>query len=177
VLKLLSRASFALFLPAPAHDPVTHEIGPKAASFRAIAARGYSNSDANRARRHQGKTMDLRVFSASMPGGGKSGSNGRGDNVYVMQRCTHPRFIHCEIGHIHTAKRAMTCVSPASLLRFRVRQPVYELHPFFAISAFSISLSRLRSTTSFFNFVLSSRNCLASYASLTSIPPYFAFQA
>ena len=55
----------------------------------------------------------------------------------------------------------------------RVRPLVYELHPFFAISAFSISLSRLRSTTSFFNFVFSSRNCFASCASLTSIPPYF----
>src|SRR6266498_3607573 len=59
----------------------------------------------------------------------------------------------------------------------RVRPLIYELHPFFAITAFSISLSRLRSTTSFFNFVFSSRNCLASCASLTSIPPYFAFQA
>jgi hypothetical protein len=58
-----------------------------------------------------------------------------------------------------------------------VRPLVYELHPFFAISAFNISLSRLRSTTSFFNFVFSSRNCFASCASLTSIPPYFAFQA
>src|SRR5262249_42110893 len=57
------------------------------------------------------------------------------------------------------------------------RPLVYELHPFFAIPAFSISLSRLRSTTSFFSFVFSSRNCLASCASLTSIPPYFAFQA
>src|SRR5213594_1980892 len=59
----------------------------------------------------------------------------------------------------------------------RVRPLVYELHPFFAITAFSISLSRLRSTTSFFNRVFSSRNCFASCASLTSIPPYFAFQA
>src|SRR5277367_4860400 len=59
----------------------------------------------------------------------------------------------------------------------RVRPLVYELHPFFAISAFSISLSRLRSTTNFFSFVFSSRNCFASCASLTSIPPYFAFQA
>src|SRR6516162_6000649 len=43
----------------------------------------------------------------------------------------------------------------------RVRPLVYELHPFFAITAFSISLSRLRSTTSFFSFVFSSRNCFA----------------
>jgi len=56
----------------------------------------------------------------------------------------------------------------------RIRPLVYELHPFFAMTAFSISLSRLRSTTSFFNFVFSSRNCLASCASVTSIPPYFA---
>src|ERR1700691_164210 len=67
---------------------------------------------------------------------------------------------------------------PISKSRFlRVRPLVYELHPFFAMTAFSISLSRLRSTTSFFNFVFSSRNCFASCASLTSIPPYFAFQA
>src|SRR3984957_4792757 len=59
----------------------------------------------------------------------------------------------------------------------RVRPLVYELHPFFAITAFSISLSKLRSTTSFFNLVFSSRNCLASCASLTVMPPYFAFQA
>src|SRR5713226_8030838 len=59
----------------------------------------------------------------------------------------------------------------------RLRPLVYELHPFFAITAFSISLSRLRSTTSFFNFVFSSRNCFASCASLTLMPPYFPFQA
>jgi hypothetical protein len=38
-------------------------------------------------------------------------------------------------------------------------------------------LSRLRSTTSFFSRVFSSRNCFASCASLTSIPPYFALRA
>src|SRR5271165_7181745 len=59
----------------------------------------------------------------------------------------------------------------------RIRPLVYELHPFFAMTAFSISLSRLRSTTGFFNFVFSSRNCFASCASFTSIPPYFAFHA
>src|SRR6266403_3415201 len=59
----------------------------------------------------------------------------------------------------------------------RLRPLFYEPHPFFAITAFSISLSRLRSTTSFFRREFSSRNCLASCASLTSIPPYFAFQA
>src|ERR1700677_442211 len=58
----------------------------------------------------------------------------------------------------------------------RVRPLVYELHPFFAITAFSISLSRLRSTTSFFSRAFSSRNCFASCASLTSIPPYCAVQ-
>src|ERR1035441_1774339 len=67
------------------------------------------------------------------------------------------------------------CVLPTQPTR--VRPLVYELHPFFAMTAFSISLSRLRSTTSFFNFVFSSRNCFASCASFTSIPPYFAFQA
>src|ERR1700686_861678 len=52
-----------------------------------------------------------------------------------------------------------------------------ELHPFFRITDCNASLSKLRSATSFRNRVFSSRNCLASCASLTSIPPYFAFQA
>src|SRR5271167_4430515 len=52
-----------------------------------------------------------------------------------------------------------------------------ELHPFFSITHCSASLSRLRSATSFRNRVFSSRNCFASCAWLTSIPPYFAFQA
>jgi hypothetical protein len=58
----------------------------------------------------------------------------------------------------------------------RVRPLVHELQPFFAITAFSISLSRLRSTTSFFSRAFSSRNCLAPYASLTSIRPYLALK-
>jgi hypothetical protein len=41
----------------------------------------------------------------------------------------------------------------------------------------SASLSRLRCATNFRSFVFSSRNCLASCAWLTSIPPYFAFQS
>jgi polyhydroxybutyrate depolymerase len=41
----------------------------------------------------------------------------------------------------------------------------------------SASLSRLRSATSFRSRVFSSRSCLASCASVTSMPPYFAFQA
>src|SRR3974390_1518461 len=60
---------------------------------------------------------------------------------------------------------------------FRTRAIGYEPHPFFAITAFSISRSRLRSTTSFFSRAFSSLNCFASCASLTSIPPYFAFHA
>src|SRR5512146_2726540 len=59
----------------------------------------------------------------------------------------------------------------------RIRPSVYERSPFFRITACSISLSRLRSATSFRSRVFSSRSCLASCASLTSIPPYFAFQA
>src|SRR5438094_730801 len=51
----------------------------------------------------------------------------------------------------------------------------YELHPFFRITDCSASLSRLRSATSFRSRVFSSRNCFASCAWLTSIPPYFAF--
>jgi hypothetical protein len=51
-----------------------------------------------------------------------------------------------------------------------------ELHPFFRITDCNASLSRLRSATSFRSRVFSSRNCFASCASLTSIPPYFAFQ-
>jgi hypothetical protein len=38
-------------------------------------------------------------------------------------------------------------------------------------------LSRLRSATSFRSCVFSSRSCFASCAWLTSMPPYFAFQA
>src|SRR3984885_10965214 len=53
----------------------------------------------------------------------------------------------------------------------------YELHPFFRITDCSASLSRLRSATSLRRRLFSSRSCRASCASLTSIPPYFAFQA
>ena len=35
--------------------------------------------------------------------------------MYVLQRCTHPRFQCCEIHNIHAAQSDMTCVSPASL--------------------------------------------------------------
>ncbi len=52
-----------------------------------------------------------------------------------------------------------------------------ELHPFFPITDCSASLSRLRSATSLRNRAFSSRSRLASFASLTSIPPYFDFQA
>ena len=38
-----------------------------------------------------------------------------GVNMYVLQRCTHPRFQCCEIHNIHAAQSDMTCVSPASL--------------------------------------------------------------
>jgi hypothetical protein len=37
----------------------------------------------------------------------------------VLQRCTHSRFQLCEIVNIHAAQSVMTCVSPASLQRFR----------------------------------------------------------
>jgi len=53
----------------------------------------------------------------------------------------------------------------------------YELRPFFRITDCSASLSKLKSATSFRSRVFSSRSCLASYASVTSMPPYFAFQA
>lgn len=53
----------------------------------------------------------------------------------------------------------------------------YEPREFFRITNCSMSLSRLRSATSFFSRPFSSRNCFTSCASLTSIPPYFAFQA
>jgi hypothetical protein len=39
--------------------------------------------------------------------------------VYVLQRCAHSRFQLCEIVNIHAAQSVMTCVSPASLQRFR----------------------------------------------------------
>lgn len=53
----------------------------------------------------------------------------------------------------------------------------YQLHPFFRMTDCSASLSRLRSAASLRRRVFSSRSCLASWASLASIPPYFAFQA
>ena len=37
-------------------------------------------------------------------------SNEGRDSVYVMQRCTHPRFHRYEITNIHAAPRTMTCV-------------------------------------------------------------------
>src|ERR1700676_5641865 len=55
--------------------------------------------------------------------------------------------------------------------------PLYELHPFFSITAFNMSLSRLRSPTSFFSRPFSSSSCRSRCASPTVIPPYFAFHA
>src|SRR5215475_13118465 len=100
----------------------------------------------------------------------------------------------------HESGSQLFVVPPAhiSLARFRhsqqpadpplahqkmVPQPVhfhfalYELHPFFSITAFSISLSRLKSATSFFNRPFSSSSCRSRCASPTVIPPYFAFHA
>ena len=57
------------------------------------------------------------------------------------------------------------------------RSPLYEPREFFRITDWSMSLSRLRSATSLFNRAFSSRRCLTSSASLTSMPPYLAFQA
>ena len=57
------------------------------------------------------------------------------------------------------------------------RSTLYEPREFFRITDWSISLSKLRSATNFFNRAFSSRRCLTSSASLTSMPPYFAFQA
>src|ERR1044072_180594 len=53
----------------------------------------------------------------------------------------------------------------------------YELHPFFSITAFSISLSRLKSATSFFSRPFSSSSCCNRCASPTLLPPYLAFHA
>src|SRR5207244_5402459 len=52
----------------------------------------------------------------------------------------------------------------------------YKLQPFFRITAFSASLSRLRSATMCFRRRFSSSTCLSRCASLTSRPPYFDFQ-
>src|ERR1700720_3771874 len=51
-----------------------------------------------------------------------------------------------------------------------------ELHPFFRITDWSASLSKLKSATNFFRRPFSSRSCFPSGTSFTSIPPYFAFQ-
>ena len=50
-----------------------------------------------------------------------------------------------------------------------------KLHPFFRITALSISLSRLRSATSCFSRRFSSSICRSRAASLTSMPPNFDF--
>src|SRR5579862_3718479 len=55
--------------------------------------------------------------------------------------------------------------------------PLYEPREFFRITDCNMSLSRLRSATSFFSRTFSSRSCFISCASLTDMPPYFAFQA
>src|SRR5271168_177441 len=47
-----------------------------------------------------------------------------------------------------------------------------KLHPFFRITAFSTSLSRLRSATRCFRRRFSSSSPLSFWASLTSVPPY-----
>ena len=44
----------------------------------------------------------------------KQGSNAVRDSVWVMSRCTHPRFQRCEIANIHAAQSDTTCVLPAS---------------------------------------------------------------
>ena len=41
-------------------------------------------------------------------------SNGRGDSVCMLQQCTHPRLVRCEIPCIHGHTSATTCVLPAS---------------------------------------------------------------
>jgi hypothetical protein len=41
-------------------------------------------------------------------------SNGRRDNVYVMQRCAHPHSQHYEIPNIHAYYSIVTYVYPAS---------------------------------------------------------------
>src|SRR5215469_16962445 len=81
--------------------------------------------------------------------------------------------------HCHHQKPAGSTLAEGVLLLQMLDSGLHrsELHPFFRITDCSASLSRLRSATSLRNRVFSSRNCLASCASLTSIPPYFAFQA
>src|SRR5690242_5348558 len=55
------------------------------------------------------------------------------------------------------------------------RSPHYEPKWFFLITDCNMSLSRLRSATSFLSRAFSSRSAFTSCASLTSMPPYFAF--
>src|SRR3974390_485584 len=79
----------------------------------------------------------------------------------------------------HHQKSARSPLAEGVLLLYLLdsRLHGYELHPFFRITDCSASLSKLRSATSFRKREFSSRNCLASCASVTSIPPYFAFKA
>jgi hypothetical protein len=47
----------------------------------------------------------------------------------------------------------------------------------FEITSFIICMSRAWSATNFFSRRFSSSSCFSRFASLTSIPPYFFFQA
>lgn len=95
-------------------------------------------------------------------------------NLAVISPASIPatRSRHChQLADVALAGRELGQQAPY------FRSTLYELREFFRITDCSISLSRLRSATSFFNLEFSSRRCLTSSASLTSMPPYFAFQA
>jgi hypothetical protein len=59
----------------------------------------------------------------------------------------------------------------------RVVASRYRPQPFFSITAFSATLSRLRSATSVFSRRFSSSTSLSRFNSLTSSPAYFDFHA
>src|SRR5689334_15676815 len=91
-----------------------------------------------------------------------------------MARCRH---IH-QLAGLALAHRVLRADRSHILPRLpELRLHAYELYPFFRITNCSASLSRLSSATSFLRRAFSSRSAFTSCASLTSIPPYFCFQA
>lgn len=60
--------------------------------------------------------------------------------------------------------------------QYRKNKLAHVARECFRITDCSMSLSSVSSATSVFSRAFSSRSCFTSYASLTLIPPYLAFQ-
>ena len=103
-------------------------------------------------------SLAFTVFSPSARHGGQTASMAR---LRHVQQLADPPLAHQKMR-----------VQPAHF-----RFALYELHPFFSITVFNISLSRLKSATSFFSRPFSSTSRRDRCVSPTVIPPYFAFHA